>query len=143
MMIFVVALASINPQHQLEAEILTIERRWNAAVAARDAATIAGILAEDFRFVAPDGSVHDRAGMLTFAAKPGVKVDSFQTRDVHVEASGDLAFVSGCFRQSGQAGGRAFDVVMRYVDGYRRTDRGWKGFYAHANRVQVQNASCP
>lgn len=143
MIIFVVALASATLHQQRVAEILTVERRWNAAVAARDAATIAGILTEDFRFVAPDGSVHDRAGMLTLAARPGVEIDPFETKDVRVEATNDLAIVSGCFRQTGEAEGQTFDIVMRYVDGFRRTARGWKAYYAHATRVQVANATCP
>jgi ketosteroid isomerase-like protein len=137
------AIAALQPSAvNIEEDVLAVERRGNEAVSARDAATIADVLAHDFRFVAPDGSIYDRAAMLRMSADRDYVIESLQTRDVRVVADGMLATVSGCFRQTGTYHGQPFASTYRYVDAYRREPTGWRSFYAQAALVRAADAAC-
>jgi ketosteroid isomerase-like protein len=151
MIILAIAVATSQPQHAqadqppltpAQADVLAVERRWNAAVAARDATVVGGLISEDFRFIAPDGSVHARSAMLQMAADRDYVIEPFETQDVRVQVSGTLASITGCFTQSGTFQGQPFTATYRYVDLYRRQARRWVAYYAQAAQVRATGPAC-
>ena len=84
---------------QIEAQLKQAELKWNQAYAARDAAALAGMYADDAALANPDANlVSGRAAIdkevQGFASDPNLRVE-FQSDRVQVAASGDLAYTRG------------------------------------------------
>jgi len=142
LLLLAVSPAHAGPREDADrAAILDTETRWNAAVAARDAAAVEPILSPDFILITPDGGLHRRADVLRMTGDKSVRVDPFVTRDVEIRLHGDSAVVTGWFAQTGAGASGPFNVVFRYTDVWRREGDRWIAVSAHASRLAAPPTS--
>ena len=85
------------PSRQMkdQAALIQIEQVWLKADGMHDTVTLGCILADEFEEADFDGSLIDRATMLTSAMKPGNSSIHFELSDLHVHLYGDTAYVRG------------------------------------------------
>ena len=84
---------------QIEQQLKQAEAKWNQAYAARDAAALASMYADDAALANPDANlVSGKAAIAKevggFASDPNLRVE-FASDRVQVAASGDLAYTRG------------------------------------------------
>ncbi len=113
-------------------DLLALEARWNQALVDQDIPTLETILADDFVFVAPDGSITGREALLSFVANRTVTVDPFVTEEVSVRAYGDTAVVVGRFTQTIRRGDEHRTITYRYTDVYVRQAGAWRAVSAQS-----------
>jgi uncharacterized protein (TIGR02246 family) len=116
--------AALADQQADEQAIRDLEARWNEAIAARDAAWIAGIYAPDGRFMPPGGkAVAGReaveAGWAAMLAPEGYSLVITPT-EIRASASGDVAYDLGTWESKGPEGRGKYVVV------WKKIDRAWK-----------------
>lgn len=113
-------------------DLLALEARWNQALVDQDISTLETILADDFVFVAPDGSVTGREALLGFVRNRTVTVDPFVTEEVSVRTYGDTAVVIGRFTQTIRRGEQHQTTTYRYTDVYVRDAGAWRAVSAQS-----------
>jgi uncharacterized protein (TIGR02246 family) len=74
-------------------EVHSLNDRWNRAWLEKDAATVDRLMAEDYLYVAPNGSVLDRHAILTIIRSPTYRLDYATRTEVLVRALGPEAAV--------------------------------------------------
>jgi hypothetical protein len=114
------------------AQVGAVETAWDDAIV-EDSAAVARVLASDFAYVGPDGSIARRDELRRVIADPSVRLAPLETRDVEVRLYGTSAVVTGWFRQSGTANGARLASLPRYTDGYAGRDGRWPAVSAHAS----------
>ena len=117
-------------------DLLTLEQEWNDAVVARDVKALDRILADDFLLIWIDGSISRKPAMLTGASARKVEIDPFRTEDVEVRLYGDVAILTGRFRQTVRLGEKSETNSFSYTDVYRREAGRWRAVSAHASRIK-------
>ena|SRR2546421_6066477 len=80
---------------QAEQEVLSVERAYIAAHLHHDSATLDALLADDFTFSRPYGSVTDKAQRLALVSDPDFAFTDIETNGTSVTVDGDRAYVSG------------------------------------------------
>lgn len=123
------------PPHDARADLLALERHWDDAIVRKDVAALDALLAPDFVFIDPDGSITTRAQLLASVGSPRLTIEPFETRDVTVRLYGGTAILTGWFEQHGSWDGAAFRVRQRYTDVYVRRGTGWMAASAHASAL--------
>ena|SRR5260370_680725 len=83
-------------------ELQALNERWNRAWLDKDAATVERLMAEDYLYVAPNGSVLDRQAILAIIRSPSYRLDHATRTEVVVRALGQEAAV---VRHRSQAAG--------------------------------------
>lgn len=124
--------AAVPSRADDRSDLLALEARWNQALVDQDIATLETILADDFVFVAPDGSVTGREALLGFVANRTVIVDPFVTEEVSVRIYGDTAVVIGRFTQTIRRGEQHQTTTYRYTDVYVREGEAWRAVSAQS-----------
>ncbi|MBA3678304.1 MAG: nuclear transport factor 2 family protein [Sphingosinicella sp.] len=114
-------------------QLLRIEQRWNDAVVARNAPELDRILADDFLLIWVNGAISTKAELIAAAVGRKAEIEPFRTEDVLVRVYGNVAVLTGRFRQTARLGARSEINSFRYTDVYRRSKRGWQAVSAHAS----------
>ena len=107
-----------------------LNRDYIAAVQNSDVARFDEILAEDFLYSHPDGSLVDRATFLTQTAQP-VAIRDLAAQDVVVRLLGDVAIIHAATRYLKPDGGEGRG---RYTDVWARRGGRWLCVSAHVTR---------
>jgi catechol 2,3-dioxygenase-like lactoylglutathione lyase family enzyme/ketosteroid isomerase-like protein len=106
----------------IDNELRAIEERRRAAIAARDAATLDAIYAEDFQGIAGNGAVIDKKTLLGVLARASADV-TWATTEIAVTSVGpDTALFAG--RLTGTAGGRVVSDA-RFTHLFARRGGRW------------------
>jgi len=124
-----VAFAATSTPDQIRTEIAALDTRYQAAVKANDATTMAEILHDDMVLVVGAGTVVTRAELLQ-AARDGTLVYEVQDEDPGTQIvrlfGPDTAVVTARLRLKYQTAGKASDRRLWFSDTYVRTPGGWK-----------------
>jgi uncharacterized protein (TIGR02246 family) len=111
----------------MSTEVRDLSARWFQAWLDKDAATIERLAADDYVYVAPNGSSMDRAAILAIIRAPGYRLDRGTRTDVAVRALGpDAALVRHRYEGAGTFEGTAFVDDQRCVMIWERQDGGWR-----------------
>ena len=78
-----------------EEQILKLEDDWVRALKEHDREGLDEIVAREFTFIEPDGSVIDRDVYLSHRSSAAADIGSFEIADVKVRVFGDAALVTG------------------------------------------------
>ncbi len=124
--------AALPAQADDRSDLLALEARWNQALVDQDIPTLETILADDFVFVAPDGSITGREALLSFVANRTVTLDPFVTEEVSVRTYGDTSVVVGRFTQTIRRGDEHRTTTYRYTDVYVRQAGAWRAVSAQS-----------
>lgn len=99
---------------------------WDKAIVRKDMAAVDANMAEDFRQIAGNGSVVDKAAFLADIGSPTLQIDPYSVEEFDVRIYGDVALLSGRTRMTGRDEGRPFTSHYRYTDVYLRRQGVWK-----------------
>lgn len=77
----------------MSTELRDLSERWFQAWLEKDAATVDRLAADDYIFVAPNGSALDRHAILAIIRSPSYRLDYGTRTEVVVRALGDAAAV--------------------------------------------------
>ena len=139
------------PAVDLAAEAQAVRDRsaaWMALAQAKDAAGIAsGILATN-AITMYDGVINEGAAAAqatfeaNFAAKPNSTI-SWTTDEVHVAASGDLAYELGTGTDDADGAGEAAPTTGRYVTVWTKVDGTWRAVVDAGTTPKPAEATAP
>ncbi|QWP76783.1 nuclear transport factor 2 family protein [Lysobacter sp. K5869] len=108
------------------AALEALDIRYQAAVKANDAATMAAILHEDFVLVSGRGQISDKAALLEEARAGRTVYERQDASERSVRVWGDTGVVTAKLWLKGRTDGEPFDYKLWYSDTYARTPRGWR-----------------
>jgi ketosteroid isomerase-like protein len=109
-----------------EKTVADLDRRYQAAVKANDAATMNEILADDFVLVTGRGKTFTKADLLEEARKMTTVYEMQDELQQKVRVWGDTAVVTALLWIKGTSDGQSSDRKLWFSDTYVRTPRGWK-----------------
>lgn len=111
----------------MSAELRDQSERWFRAWLEKDAATVERLAAGDYVYVAPNGSVHDREGILAIIRSPSYRLDRGTRTEVVVRALGpEAALVRHHYRGAGSFEGTAFTDDQRCVMVWEKRAGEWR-----------------
>lgn len=115
--------------------VAALDTRYQAAVKANDADTMAQILAPDFVLVLGSGTVYTTQQLLDSARNKDTIYDR-QEEDAGtqtVRVWDDTAVVTARLWLKGASAGKPFDRRLWFSDTYRRTSKGWRYIFGQAS----------
>jgi ketosteroid isomerase-like protein len=122
-----VALTALPPSPaEDEKTVAEIDRRYQAAVKANDAATMEKILADDFVLITGRGKTFSKADLLKEARDKTTVYEKQDELQQKVRVWGDTAVVTALLWIQGTSEGKATDRKLWFSDTYVRTPKGWK-----------------
>jgi hypothetical protein len=108
-------------------EVHSLNERWNQAWLEKDAATVDRLMAEDYIYVAPNGSILDRHAILTIIRSPTYRLDYARRTEVLVRALGhEAAIVRHGSQAAGSFEGTSFTDDHRCVMICERQAGEWR-----------------
>ena len=111
----------------MSSELHGLSARWFKAWLEKDAATVERLAAEDYVYVAPNGSTLDRRAILAVIQSPGYRLDRGKRTEVVVRAMGhDAALVRHHYQGSGSFEGTSFTDDQRCVMVWEREAGAWR-----------------
>lgn len=125
------------------AAVAALDERYQNAVKANDAATMAEILADDFALVTGRGTTFTKADLLASAREAGTTYErqDVQTRTVRVW--GNTAVVTALLWIKGVRQGQPIDYQLWFSDTYVRTPTGWRYVLGQASLPLPQPSARP
>jgi ketosteroid isomerase-like protein len=120
--------AATGKKMSVSAMLKDNEKRWSAAIARHDTATIESMVAPDFIGVSSKGKVVNRRAMLAEvkADKDTYTSTKAEKLDVHMYGSG-VAVVVGTANEKGTGkDGKAFDRTYRFTDTWMDRGGNWQ-----------------
>ena len=130
---------STTPDPAVVAALTRQADQWDRDIVRKDAAAIAANMADDFRQIASDGSVADKAAFLKDITAPDLVIDPYTVEDFDVRIygdGGDVALLCGRTRMTGRYQGEPFTTHYRYIDTYVRRDGKWQVVSVHTTKVR-------
>ena len=115
--------------------VAALDTKYQAAVKANDAATMAQILADDFALVTGRGKVYGKADLIDSARKKEV---TYERQDEEpgtqtVRVWGDTVVVTALLWIKSVQGGKPADYKLWFSDTYVRTPTGWRYIFGQAS----------
>jgi ketosteroid isomerase-like protein len=129
------------PSAELHAELLALETSWDDALVQKDRAALDRIIADDFVLIAADGQLANKRRLLETIVSPDLQLDAFKTEDVLVRVYGEVAILTGYFRQTGSFKNSRFASTSRYTDVYVKRDGRWQAVSAQATALPPSAAA--
>jgi uncharacterized protein (TIGR02246 family) len=123
-----------SPEEDAKA-VAALDTKYQAAVRANDATTMAQILADDFVLITGRGSVFSKADLLDSARK---KEATYERQDEEpgtqkVRVWGDTAVVTALLWIKSVQGGKPADYKLWFSDTYVRVPTGWRYVFGQAS----------
>ena len=108
-------------------ELRGLSERWFQAWLEKDAATVERLAAEDYVYVAPNGSTLDLRALLAIIRSPSYRLDQGTRTDVVVRAVGhDAAVVRHHYQGAGSFEGTSFTDDQRCVMVWEKQSGEWR-----------------
>jgi ketosteroid isomerase-like protein len=108
------------------AHLKQLSDNWDKVIVAKDAAAIAGNMAEDFRIIDRRGNIEGKQAFVEGILDPKLTIDPYTVEDFEVRLYGDTALLSGRSHMTGSYEGKPFTSNYRYIDIYVRKSGVWK-----------------
>ena len=111
----------------MSSELQDLSERWFQAWLEKDAATVERLAAEDYLYVAPNGSTLDRQAILAIIRSPSYRLDHGTRTEVVVRAVGhDAAVVRHRYQGAGSFEGTSFTDDQRCVMVWEKQAGEWR-----------------
>ena len=130
------ALASLAANANTDSDkkaVSALDTKYQAAVKINDAATMDGILADDFVVVVGSGKAYSKADLLNMARTNQVVYERQDESDQTVRVWGDTAVVTAKLWAKGTNQGKPFEFRNWFSDTYVRTSSGWRYVHGQAS----------
>jgi ketosteroid isomerase-like protein len=110
----------------VEAALIALEEKWDAANSKNDAGALGAILADTFISTDNDGKVRTKAEMLARVKSGEVKYQTSKVSDMKVYVYGEAAVVNGRWTAKFVDKGKAVDTTERFTDTWVRLNGQWR-----------------
>ena len=107
-------------------ELLTVERRYDAALLAADVKALEGMLAETFFLNDFMGGVIPRSELLKYLASGALKFHAIVPHDLAVHRYGDTGLITGWTEMKAELQGEVSEVKSRFLHVYMRSAGAWQ-----------------
>jgi ketosteroid isomerase-like protein len=118
-----------------ERQILALEEAWGRALETKDRAALDRIVASDFTFIEPDGSVVTRDAYLTVRANNPAQTHSFEMSEMVVRIFGDTALVTGLSSIDDSLAGKRYKYKLRWKEMWVKRSGSWQVLAGQATPV--------
>lgn len=108
-----------------EEQIMQLEDEWTDALIKEDRKELDRILAPEFSFIEPDGSVLDREAYLEDRSHYLSAIESFEIEEVKVRVYGQSSLVSGISKISERRLGRKLRYDLRWKELWIKQSGKW------------------
>ncbi len=108
------------------AKILALEAKWTDAYKQRNIGIMTSLLAEDFVITIEDGRIFGKMGYISHTADSSVQVDLAEESDLRVHLHGNIAVVTGAYRETGNSKGKRYEYRDRLTDVWMKIDGQWQ-----------------
>jgi ketosteroid isomerase-like protein len=113
--------------------IKDLDRRYQKAVQANDAATMDKLLADDFMLVTGSGKAYSKADLLAEARGGRIHYDQQDDENQTVRIWGDTAVITAKLTAKGSESGKPFGYQVWFSDTYVKTPSGWKYVFGQSS----------
>ena len=134
-LIFVTASAGAAQPVSDEKQILQLEDEWVRALEKQDREALNKILAREFTFIEPDGSLINRDDYLADHSSNASEIDSFEIADLKVRVFGDSALVTGVAKITERRLGNRYRYSLRWKELWVREAQNWRVLAGQATPV--------
>jgi ketosteroid isomerase-like protein len=106
--------------------ILALEAKYTDAYRQHNVIVMTSLLADDFVMTVEDGRVFGKVGYLSHTAESAVQVDLAEESDLKVHMHGNVAIVTGAYRETGMANGKRYEYRDRLTDVWMKIGGQWQ-----------------
>lgn len=125
-----------------ERQILALEEAWVRALETEDRAALERIVASDFTFIEPDGSLLNRNAYLADRANNPAEIHAFEGSEMIVRILGDTALVTGLSTIDESLAGKRYKYKLRWKELWVKRRGSWQVLAGQATPVNATwNAS--
>jgi ketosteroid isomerase-like protein len=112
-------------------KILALEKKWNDVYKRGDIAAMNSLLADDFIITVEDGRTFSKSGYIAHNGDSAVHVKVSEMSDLQVRMHGNIAVVTGVYREKGTEKGKPYDYDDRFTDVWMNIDGRWQVIVSH------------
>jgi ketosteroid isomerase-like protein len=135
---FVVASMRAQQPPWDEKQILKLEDEWARALKTKDRRLLDAIVASNFTFIEPDGTVKNRAEYLADRSSDIADVESFELGDLKVSVFEDCALTSGVSKIVERRQGKGYRFSLRWKELWRKDNGKWRVVSSQATPVNPE-----
>jgi hypothetical protein len=118
-------------------QILALEEAWGRALETQDRAALERIVASDFTFIEPDGSVLTRAAYLADRANNPAEIHSFELSEMFVRIIDETALVSGLSTIDESIAAKRYKYQLRWKEMWVKRRGSWQVLAGQATPVNA------
>jgi ketosteroid isomerase-like protein len=115
--------------------ILALESAWNQAEVQHDARAMSMLLAETFAYTESDGRFMDKSHWLSLVTKGVDQYDQLGNSGIEVHLYGDVAIVTGAYRERIKSKKTAVVRSGRFTDIWLQQNGQWKCIASQATLI--------
>jgi ketosteroid isomerase-like protein len=130
-------MASVYAQQPLpdEKQILKLEDDWARALKTKDRQVLDSIVAPNFTFIEPDGTVKNRCEYLADRSSDIADVESFEFADLKVSGFENCALASGTSKVTERRQGKRYRFSLRWKELWLKDKGSWRVVASQATPV--------
>jgi ketosteroid isomerase-like protein len=135
--VFMFVTASTYAQEPLsdEKQILKLEDDWVRALETKDWKLLDMIVARDFTFIEPDGTVKNRGEYLADRSSDSADIESFENVDLKARVFGNCALASGIAKITERRQGKHYRFSLRWKELWLKDKGKWHVLVSQATPV--------
>jgi ketosteroid isomerase-like protein len=118
-----------------ETQILRLEDDWVRGLETRDRKLLDKVLARDFTFIEPDGTIKNRDEYLADRSSDIAYTESFENIDLKVNVFGNSALASGIAKITERRQGKRYRFSLRWKEMWLKNEGGWRVLASQATPV--------
>ena len=137
LVVFVFLTASVYAQQPLsdEKQILKLEDDWARALKTKDKGLLDAIVAPNFTFIEPDGTVKNRDEYIGDRSSDIADIESFELTDLEVSVLGNCALTSGLSKITERRQGKRYRFGLRWKELWLKDNGTWRVVASQATPV--------
>ena len=125
-----------EPGESVNQQLTGITAKWLNAERTHNVAFLEKLFAPDYSVMTSGGEILTRAQMLHSVMASGVKMTDLHDAVIEVRSYGNVALLIDRTTVKGEANGKAFDRLVRYVRIFVKQPGGWQVHYAQASPLK-------
>jgi ketosteroid isomerase-like protein len=139
LLVSMLVMASVCAQKPLsdEKQILRLEDDWARALKAKDRQLLDTIVAPNFTFIEPDGTVKNRDEYLADRSSDIADLESFEFADLKVIVFENCALASGISKITERRQGKRYRFSLRWKELWLKDDGKWQVVASQATPVNA------
>jgi ketosteroid isomerase-like protein len=121
-----------------EEQIRNLEDDWVRALSQHDREGLDRIVAREFTFIEPNGTIKNRQQYLADRSSHDADIKSFQNDELKVRVFGSSAVASGLAKITERRHGKCYRLILRWKELWLKTSGRWRVFASQATPVNAK-----